>query len=468
MPGALLKSPALLCMSLMWRALHLHDACFSIQARLQSTAACSAVLQGKSLQQIERRIARLKAFQGRLKWPCVTSVQAFGRSYCLPLHACAPAVNSAPLQRLQYLAGFFDGDGCVQGDGLTVGQVANNAEILWLFRETFGGGIHKHREGRGLRQPTLTWAACGDRGRLAAAQLLDHSFVKHAQLKIISTLSSPAQARQRMNHTLSKLKGVDSCRDAACSWAYVTGFFDADGAILIAPSSAHVQLQMSQKQPNVLAWMQHFLNTELGYEPFLYQDIRGAHTLVLSARDQVRATLHKLLEHGLLVKRAQAEAALQVDKNSHAIVRGLQMKGKGNQSKYRRLDAAGDQRARQIRMLRSRLWQACCATLSKLDTDLLREQLADLKEVHAYLNASFVHRTIRTDIRRMVAQGAVPIEALLEKHSGMWWADIAGDYVGKGKRWFICSVDDCVAFSGMCLKCGPASGNKRLCGTAGM
>lgn len=385
----------------MWRGLLPHGTSFSIRARLQSTAACSALLQGKSLQQIERRIARLKAFQSRLQWPCTTSFEAFGRSYPLPLPASAPVANAAPLQRLQYLAGFFDGDGCVSSSGLQVGQVANNAKILWLFRETFGGGIYNHRQGRGLQQPTLQWLVCGDRGKQAAARLLDHSFVKHEQLNLISTVSSPIQA---------KLKGVDFHQNAACSWAYVTGFFDAEGSIKVAASQASVQLMIGQKHSNVLVWIQHFVNTELGYKPSLYQDIDGHHSLVLFARDHVRVTLHQFLANGLLVKRAQAEAALQVNKNSHAKIRALQMPGRGNQSRYRRLDAAGDQRARQIRLLRDRLRGACGATLSKQDTDLLREQLADLKEVHAYLKATTVHRSIQTDIRRMVAQGAVPMD----------------------------------------------------------
>ena len=425
----------------MWRALLPWPRC--IGAQLRSAATCSALLQGKSLEQIERRIARLTAFQSRLLWPATTSFEAFGRSYPVPVTASPPAGNSATLQRLQYLAGFFDGDGCVQQKYLQVVQSANNAAILWTFRKTFGGGIYRHGEGRGLQQPTLVWKAGGDWGKLAAAQLLDHSFVKHAQLKVMSSLSSSIHA-QRAAHVLSKLKGLDSYEDVACSWAYVTGFFDAEGHISIPPSQAGARLQIVQKHSNVLVWIQRFLKTELGCEPPLYQTNHGHHCLALYARDQVQVVLQQFLENGLLVKRAQAAAALQADRKSHAILRALSFPGRGNQNRYRRLDAAGDERAKQIRSLCRRL---CSPLLSRQDTDVLREQLADLKKVHAYLHASTIHRTIQIDIRRLLAQGAFFIEASPDKQNGgMRQADLFHRHVysfGSGHLWlFNCGVDD--------------------------
>ena len=51
---------------------------------------------------------------------------------------------------LAYLAGFFDGDGCVacasglSGCYLSTAQSFDQAEVLMLFYETFGGSIVLH------------------------------------------------------------------------------------------------------------------------------------------------------------------------------------------------------------------------------------------------------------------------------------------------------------------------------------
>lgn len=65
------------------------------------------------------------------------------------------------MERLQYLAGFFDGDGCVSSHKLrptmSIGVSDCSAEILVLFRDVFGGGIYNLSRGRGLQKPSVKW-----------------------------------------------------------------------------------------------------------------------------------------------------------------------------------------------------------------------------------------------------------------------------------------------------------------------
>lgn len=124
-------------------------------------STCPAVLEGKSLTQIQRRITALKRLQSSLLWPPLSEFEAFGRKYLLPLKAHGPLISEVPVERLQYLAGFFDGDGCVSSHKLrptmSIGVSDCSAEILVLFRDVFGGGIYNLSRGRGLQKPSVKW-----------------------------------------------------------------------------------------------------------------------------------------------------------------------------------------------------------------------------------------------------------------------------------------------------------------------
>lgn len=391
-----------------------------IRPQLRAASTYSALLEGKSLVQIERRLSKLKSLQSRLHWPAITSFEASGRWYSLPLSACAPPDADIPLQRLQYLAGFFDGDGCVRAERLSVTQVACHAEVLWLMREAFGGGIYKTRDGRGLQQPCLKWAAYGASSRLAARQLLSYSFAKRAQLELIPAEASSEESRRKLNEILTFLKSEDSNEQIACSWPYVTGFFDAEGNIYIRPAEVRAELRMAQKHRTVIQWIRSFLQEELGGGIYFCQDSRGMHYLVISMQAHVHTTLNRFLENGLLVKKKQAEAALRLSKESHAELRGLSSPARGNQGKYRRHDENGDQRARELFLMRQRLNNyRAKGRDSTAKVELLSQQLDRLKEEHAWLNAASVHSSICSDIRKLIARGATRSEAkALAKRKG--------------------------------------------------
>ncbi|CAJ1335566.1 unnamed protein product [Effrenium voratum] len=97
-----------------------------------------------------------------------------GHEYELPLSREEPQPRPAAEHTLQYLSGFFDGDGCVtprsdlRSCSLSVGQVAANAEILVRFRDAFGGAICRQKDGRGLQRPMVRWDAYGAEGKQAA------------------------------------------------------------------------------------------------------------------------------------------------------------------------------------------------------------------------------------------------------------------------------------------------------------
>ena len=110
-----------------------------------------------------------------------------------------------------YLAGFFDGDGCVSRAGLSgcqlvVGQQFRGSDVLVAFLDAFGGSICLHTPGKGNTKPVLKWSAYGEAARFAAAKLHAHCLVKQEQLSIVTNWPQEAAKREELALRLKSLK----------------------------------------------------------------------------------------------------------------------------------------------------------------------------------------------------------------------------------------------------------------------
>ena len=103
-----------------------------------------------ALDRLQHRQDRYIALHNRLVLPRPSSFVASGQSFNLPLDISAVFGNpqEPTQQELEYLAGFFDGDGCVASDKnlsppkLLVGQSIDHPDVLLQFARHFGGSEH--------------------------------------------------------------------------------------------------------------------------------------------------------------------------------------------------------------------------------------------------------------------------------------------------------------------------------------
>ncbi|CAJ1359295.1 unnamed protein product [Effrenium voratum] len=373
---------------------------------------CSAFVPRRSADSLQRGFQRLRALQGKLEWPRLTHFSAFGQQYQLPLSKEETRLSATTSEAtIQYLSGFFDGDGCVSPQrsrgtcSLVVGQVASNAEVLMRFRDVFGGAIHRASNGQGLRRPTIKWTISGPEGQKAAAALARASIVKYEQLLIALKWPSSYESRISACQELKRLKMSRlGPRDVHCTWAYVAGFFDAEGCIQLRASDAHMDLVMVQRHDDVLPKIRRFLQDVCSSELVVRRTSRGFNRLSVNARDDVIVVLQRLLSSGLLQKKDQADAALTLQHTSHRHVRDSLAAVKGNQMRYARLDFEGCERARAITAVRNRLWRL--QSQGKVDK-ALEEQLDKLRQEHGILNLRRAYGLLRADIRMGLAAGAL-------------------------------------------------------------
>ena len=368
------------------------------------SATCPSVLEGKSLQQIQRRIGALKRLQNKLQLPPLSEFEAFGRTYPLPLKACQPEMAEVPAERLQYLAGFFDGDGCVSSHRMrptmTVGVSGCSAEMLILFRDVFGGGIYNLGRGRGLKKPSLQWLLSSVRPCLSLNKLRNYAVVKQAELDLALSWPSDLEKRILASQRLSGLKSCDFDELPSISWAWLAGFVDAEGSIQIRADRKVISLTISQKRRKVLDTIFEFLQANCLRSGEVRSDSRSAYHLEVSAQKDVMILLEHLLEHGLLLKRDQAETALQVHELSHEELRHRISASAGNQMRYTRLDSDGCRRARNIGALSAKIRH------SNHRFPEQEQQLSVLREEHEYQNSITVYSTLRSDTKLLIAQGA--------------------------------------------------------------
>jgi len=295
-----------------------------------------------------------------------------------------------PEADLEYLAGFFDGDGCVCAHArlcqcsLSVGQSVVGKEVVLAFWRAFGGTVRVLAHGKGCARPALEWNIHGKDAGLTAQLLQEHCVVKKEQLYIAATWPSNALERIRCGSRLAELKRLPLCasKTARLSWSYITGFFDAEGCIKVSPSSKSVRLEISQKDPAVLLSVKSFLQSKIGLS-----QISGPHGVsckCIRADDSIAVSsiLQQLLAHGLLVKKVTALRVLtsMLSGASHAELRKTGFSNKGNQQRYARLDADGCERAKQIKALQMNLYHKShtpegCERLEALKTQLVMMQL---------------------------------------------------------------------------------------------
>jgi len=123
-------------------------------------------------------------------------------------------------ERLAYLAGLFDGEGCVTfapnyarapGTGsLRAGVVNTDLDLLTPFRTAFGGRIVRLGRSRAHWRAAFQWYACGDTASNALVALRPFLVAKGPQVDLALQIreTSPGQ-RAPMIVRLGALKRVD-------------------------------------------------------------------------------------------------------------------------------------------------------------------------------------------------------------------------------------------------------------------
>ena len=312
------------------------------------------------MEEVRRKNKQLRVQLSKSPWPILKSFSANGKTYSLPLRAESRDLRRLPPEPvLAYLAGFFDGDGCVacesssSGCFLELGQSFDQAEVLMLFYDMFGGSITLHSSGSGLRKPTLRWVAHGKLARNAAQLLAPRSITKQKQLLLAAEWPDAKSRRQDCKAELRVLKEYDSAVAGPCSWEYCAGFFDAEGYIKQPNGGVSLVLQIKQKHPRVLECLHEFLARSLGKDAALAKSGGSAHVLGIYGLTSCKQILEHLLAARLLCKAEQARLALGLTSDTASQVDAELGRLTGNQMFGKKLDAAGQERARKIRATRA-------------------------------------------------------------------------------------------------------------------
>ena len=315
------------------------------------------------VEEVERKNLQLRACLKTTRWPKLTHFEVQGHMYHLPLPVLRKEradMGTVQDATVRFLAGFFDGDGCVSckvdlsGCYLTVGQCFDRAEILMLFRNSFGGSITLSSDGLGLHKPVLQWKVFGQLARMAARLMAPHSITKQRQLLLAAEWPEARCRKQEFKAELRSLKQFDSAVAGTCSWEYVAGFFDAEGWIGQPRGGVSIVLVVKQKHPSVLECLCTFLERSQ-YTKVPFPKVRSdpqAYSLRISGLLVCKQILHEMLKAGLLGKAKQARLATSLTKQSAASRSAEMADLTGNQCFARRLDSAGHERARKIHSAR--------------------------------------------------------------------------------------------------------------------
>ena len=151
--------------------------------------SCVRRFSARDLHRWQRRYDRLAQLQRRIRFPPLQTLTVGGQTYQLPLPAAEP-LQTPSREELEYLVGFFEGDGCMskaRSTGqvrLAVGQTTEAAEVPFLFRSLLGGGVYAMKTATGSRKANLQWSVSGPKMQGAAAALHSIPSVKQAQLEI--------------------------------------------------------------------------------------------------------------------------------------------------------------------------------------------------------------------------------------------------------------------------------------------
>ena len=335
------------------------------------------------LQKLEVICQRLKRHLDKQPWPRPTHLEVGNASLKMPVSREQLGANSVQILKVSmaYLAGFFDGDGCVSpttnlsGCQLQVGQQLFGSAILVAFLDAFGGSICFHNSGKGSKKPTLKWSAYGETARFAAASLYAHCIVKREQLGIAINWPQEAAQRRELALRLKSLKQAppNIVVPTEFSWNYFIGFFDAEGCIRVSPQAKSVRLEVTQKDIRILNVFRHFLLNKLpaGSHVPIYSTCYS-HRLKVMSSIAVVPMLRDMIANGLLLKRPTALHVLHSLHLPHSVLRD-EPPMKGNQGCFDKLDAEGCIRAKNIQRLQSKLKHAANSqspNVSELDTQL--------------------------------------------------------------------------------------------------
>lgn len=336
-----------------------------------------------------------------------------GQTFKLPLPQVAADSRRETRSELEYFQGFFDGDGCVSMNNstgqvmLVVSQNLDSAKVLLRFRKAFGGGIGRERIQTGVSKASLRWWVTGDVMKKAAGLLASTPSMKQAQLKIACLGTVAHGERSVVGARLQLLKGKNHVPvSLGMSWSYFAGFFDAEGYICVPACCHTIRLYVKQVNPHVFETLLKFLHANNLFCWVLYPQ-SGHFSLQCQNMACSKATLTRLLDHGLSVKAEQAKLALALTTSNHMETRESISRLSGLQSRYRRLDANGALRAKELQ----RLWDRLRRMQSVGEKAVLRQEIDRLKEEHAVGNLEAACQTIREDIRSLLSKGAHVVPA---------------------------------------------------------
>ena len=362
------------------------------------------------LQRWQRRCDRLTQLQRRIKFKPVESFTVGDKIFTLPLAKVDPPTSAPTREELEYLVGFFDGDGCVsmrQNTGriaLELVQSLDSAKVLICFRETFGGGVYNHSQGTGTRKAALRWSVSGATMQHAARLLGSLPSMKHQQLQIAARGNVAKADRHGVAQKLQVLKQKEHKPVTFnCSWQYFAGFFDAEGSISVGGRSGGLQLQVGQLNPFVLQELQHFLQRQNLKRWRLNQHVHYLPSLVCTHLATCQLTLQHLMASGLDVKQKQAALALSLTAENHLEVRESVFRLNGLQKQYDRLDDQGIARAKEIQKVSQHL--RC--TSSRENHDMLQSKVQELREEHMLQNLITKCHRLRSGIRMSLREGGL-------------------------------------------------------------
>ena len=364
--------------------------------RLASSAICK----------VQRLCEKLEHLQSRVVCPKLTSFTEGGEVYQIPLKAAMPRAAPPTRKELEYLVGFFDGDGSVSLNGkgsvsLQVDQNIDSARVLLRFRAVFGGGIYHSNHGTGRAKAVLKWRVRAAKASAAAEVLASVPSMKQAQLEIAARGKALREDLIMHARALDALKGKDhKPAGLECSWAYFAGLFDADGCIGVRSVNARLSLSVVQKNKFILSSVHDFLQ---GQELVCLLYTTTPHVrLECCELASCKQILKQLLLNSLEVKKEQARLALTLTATNHAHIREQLSKLKGHQGRYQRLDEAGMGRAKEILKIRSRLKR----TTSQQAKAKVEEELQALLREHSRENLLCKARMLKLDIRKLLREGA--------------------------------------------------------------
>ena len=372
-----------------------------------SLPTCFSATASLEFSELQRERDRLKGRLRRIKFPRIESFTVDGVTYGLPLKAIPPQKQKPTREELEYLCGFFDGDGCVSMMAtsvifrLKVVQSINNAHILLRFRRVFGGGVYAADQRTGFSEATLVWEVTGKSASLAAGLMATVPSMKQGQLEVAASGTVEAAHRSKVKVKLKTMKQKNYIpTSVAVTWPYLAGFFDAEGCIGVRASCDSLNLHITQVNPKVLESLLAFLQDQ-GLDQWKLRHYSKASRLRCCHLQTCKLTLKRLLQNGLSGKKQQAKIALELTPSNRQKIRDELFSLTGRQSRYTRLDEAGCLRAKEINKFQGRLRRNKCKEKRKqLEVELMR-----LREEHAFSRLVSECQTLESDIAIMLSDG---------------------------------------------------------------